>query len=125
MPTTRLNPQKQAIKSTVPFSIVSTDGLSEQVFIAPGVDGEVLKMIDGEPAWGTETGGLNTLTEDFTPPNTGSSITISNIPIAILSVSRNGIIQSAGVGKDYTMSGQVLTFSIPFSSSTIQITYLY
>ena len=49
MPRIRIG--KQTELSATPHSLVKTDGANEQMYLAPGVNGDVLTIVAGVPTW--------------------------------------------------------------------------
>ena len=54
-----------------------------------------------------------------------TNLTLSNTPIFIFGVYRNGVFQGEGAGRDYTISGNIITFNIPLVNDDISIVYEY
>jgi len=80
----------------------------------------------------TVTYGLQVQTDTFLGLTSGSTVTLSQTPLAIMSISRNGLEQIAGATEDYTISGTTITFNIAFGSSpggvgveNIKVVYSY
>lgn len=76
--------------------------------------------------------GLQTQVDTFLSLTSGSTVTLTQTPLTILSVSRNGLDQIAGASEDYTISGTTITFNIAFGSSpggagteNIKVMYTY
>jgi len=51
--------------------------------------------------------------QEFSPPASSNSVTLTSAPSSVLEVSRNGVAQSAALGH-YTVTGAVVTFSDAF-----------
>lgn len=76
--------------------------------------------------------GLQTQVDTFLGLTAGSTVTLTQTPLTILSVSRNGLEQIVGGTEDYTISGTTITFNIAFGSSgggagteNVKVTYTY
>ena len=54
-----------------------------------------------------------TASEEFTPAAAATTVTLSQTPLAVLLVSRDGVIQSAGPGH-YSVAAAVVTFTQAF-----------
>lgn len=80
--------------------------------------------LQGDP--GTGGGDAVTLVFNETPTGTvnGSNavFTLAHTPVAGVLVSLNGLVQAPGAGRDYTVSGQTLTFSTPPETGDIILT---
>lgn len=76
--------------------------------------------------------GLLIQRDSFLGLTSGTTVTLTQTPLEILFVSRNGQIKLPGVGNDYTISGTTITFSTSFGpsvggagSENIQVNYTY
>lgn len=76
--------------------------------------------------------GLQSQVDTFLGLTSGSTVTLTQTPLTVLSVSRNGLDQIAGATEDYTIAGTVITFNIGFGSSpggagveNIKVMYTY
>ncbi len=76
--------------------------------------------------------GLRIQRDSFLGLTSGTTVTLTQTPLEILFVSRNGQIKLPGVGNDYTISGTTITFSTSFGpsvggagSENIQVNYTY
>lgn len=61
--------------------------------------------------------GLRTQEDIFTGLTTGSTVTLTQTPLKIFTVSRNGLDQLLGATNDYTISGTTVTFNVAFGIS--------
>ena len=76
--------------------------------------------------------GLRIQRDSFLGLTSGNTVTLTQTPLELLFVSRNGQIKLPGIGNDYTISGTVITFSTSFGpsiggagSENIQVNYTY
>lgn len=68
----------------------------------------------------------------FSNLTTGNTVTVSQTPLTVVGVYRNGLYQVGGAGNDYTFASNVLTFALPFGPSgggagvdQIEVVYSY
>lgn len=129
MALTRINTKTQSTKSLVPGSILTTDSSNEPVYLSPGAEGQILGISSGVPTYipAPSGGADSSFREEFAPADGANTITLSHTPTNPLTmqVERNGLGQREGVGKDYILSGSVLTFGQHFNNSIIVVTYKY
>src|SRR5439155_12629602 len=65
---------------------------------------------DGAPGAAGPIGPSSSVHEEFMPAAGVTTVTLSQVPLSILIVSRAGVVQSA-VDANYTLAGSVITFS--------------
>lgn len=64
--------------------------------------------------------------KEFFDNFSGSSITLSNTPLTgtIVNVIENGLTLREGINRDYTRSGNVISFNIARSNINVEINYI-
>lgn len=77
----------------------------------------ILREICGKLCTITELLQNPTTTDIFTGLTTGSTVTLTQTPLKIFTVSRNGLDQLLGATNDYTISGTTVTFNVAFGIS--------
>ncbi len=77
-----------------------------------------------------QTGGCSLITlptkiTEYFDLYSGSAVTLTNTPVFIYGVYRNGVFQREGASRDYIVSGSIITFNIPLVNDDISIVYEY
>ncbi len=106
MSETRARIQKQLEKSAVAGSIVRTDVNSEQEYVAPGGDGQVLTIVAGTPTWSSlctaldllPTGVANLVDDKVLATNTVDGCRLINLDPAPVTVFRSEVGTPTGTG---------------------------
>lgn len=108
-------------------TVSATDLLTILVKISTDANNDITIGTDGGIYYG-----LRIQRDSFLGLTSGNTVTLTQTPLEILFVSRNGQIKLPGIGNDYTISGTVITFSTSFGpsiggagSENIQVNYTY
>lgn len=98
-------------------------------------DGDVVNYVWDGTAWlfNRQVVFATRYQEDiFTGLTSGSTVTLTQLPVTIIGAYRNGLNQMRGTGLDYNLSGTTATFDTPFASSgggtgaeTVRFFYTY
>jgi hypothetical protein len=98
-----------------------------EVFTFTGVGGLRSTILDNQVSYE-----LRTQEDVFTGLTSGLTVTLSQTPLKVLGVYRNGLNQLLGAGLDYTITGTTVTFNTSFSvsgggsgSETVRVLYTY
>jgi hypothetical protein len=100
---------------------------NKQASLGTGSSGNILMWTGGAPTW-TNAGLLNLVSNEVPSGSingTNTTFTLANTPIlGSVSLYRNGVLQYAGAGNDYTISGSTITTTTaPGSGSILLATY--
>jgi hypothetical protein len=98
-----------------------------EVFTFTGIGGLRSTISDNQVSYE-----LRTQEDVFTGLTSGLTVTLTQTPLKVLGVYRNGLDQLLGAGLDYTITGTTVTFNTSFSvsgggsgSETVRIIYTY
>ena len=106
---------------------------SVPTWLGIGSTGQVLTVVSGAPAWATPGGNIAghtyVATEIETVTLPAGTFNLLNAPVTgTVSVFVNGMKMAVGTTYDYTISGQIVTFTtaaLPASGDTVTTTYFY